>query len=546
MGELKYPLSIVVRAVDQATKPLQDINKQLSRIGAPFKRLSNSFGRFSEALGLPKVQESFGKFKEATAKVGSEVFALGAKFAALSAAAGLAFYGIVKSAVDAGDKLGEMAQRVGLSVDAYAQLQFAAAQADVDQEQFNSSMDRFNKSLGEAKAGTGSLLAFLTRVSPALARQVRGAKTTEQAFGLMTKAFEKVTDPGKRAALAAAAFGKSGLQMGQFLGQGSAAIDEQRRKFFELAGSQKEFAKGAGDLDNAMRETEVAFLGLRNTAAGALFPALTELSKALSAVIAGNRGKLAEWAKTTGDALSAWVQGGGLERLTVSLRDIAVTVGTVVEKLGGLKGVAIAVGAVMSAPLVSALAGFAGAAFNLGSTVLPILIRGASLLWPAIASVGTAVWGALAPLAPFAAAAAPFIAAAVGIGAVAYQIYKNWDDLKLIFSEWWVSIKETFAKGWETIRPIVEALSKVGGFSPVGLVSKGVSFVGEKLFGAAEPSRPSLNVERPAALAAGTQKTEARVMVDFANMPKGVRVSPAKENTAPLDLSLGYSMVGGQ
>jgi hypothetical protein len=31
--------------------------------------------------------------------------------------------------------------------------------------------------------------------------------------------------------------------------------------------------------------------------------------------------------------------------------------------------------------------------------------------------------------------------------------------------------------------------------------------------------------------------------VDFANLPRGARVTAARENTAPLDLNLGYSMV---
>jgi len=174
---VEYPLSLIIKAVDKATAPLRAINARMKQFTAPVRKLNNSFRALSEEAGIPRLAKAFGRVGGSLRKVGSETMALGLKITAMAAGAAYGLYHIVRGAVDAGDKLGEMAQRVGLSVDAYAQLQFAAAQADVEQEQFTSSMDQFNKRLGEMKAGGGAMLEFLQKVSPVLARQMKGAKS---------------------------------------------------------------------------------------------------------------------------------------------------------------------------------------------------------------------------------------------------------------------------------------------------------------------------------------------------------------------------------
>jgi hypothetical protein len=131
-------------------------------------------------------------------------------------------------------------------------------------------------------------------------------------------------------------------------------------------------------------------------------------------------------------------------------------------------------------------------------------------------------------MAPFLVAAGPFIAAAVGIAAAGYQIYKNWGDLKLIFSEAWGEMVSGAQAAWGKVKPIFDGMARIGSFvmNPFG-------------GGSLAPGQPVLGGgAAPAARAA----TEARVSVSFENMPRGARVTPDRANTAPLDLSMGYSM----
>jgi hypothetical protein len=496
----EFPLSLVIKAVDKATAPLREINKRMQAFTAPVRKLNNSVKALSDEAGVPRLMKSFKGVGSAVGNVGKEAAALGLKIAGIGAAAAVGFYAIVRSSVDAGDKLGEMAQRVGLSVDAYAQLQFAAAQADVEQEAFNSSMDKFNKNLGSMKAGGGEFIAFLDKVNPAFAQQMKATKTTEEALALLTLGFEKVTDPSKRAALAAAAFGKSGLQMGQFLGQGSKAIEEQRKRYFELHGSMVGFAAGAGELDNALRETENAFEGLRDTAMGALFPALTKISKAITGFLAKNREGLAAWAEKTGAAISAWVEGGGLERLGAGLREMAGTIGRIVERLGGLKGIATITAVVMAGPLLMSVLTLGKAIWGLG-----------------MAMAGTPIgW---------------FLAALLAVGAAGYAITKNWDDMIEAFTTW---------SGWlNFMKAQIDMI-----LSPLESLRVAGEWWGKQIGFGGATAQPSLGASAAAPGAAPGAAGSARVQVDFANVPKGVRVTADPQGTAELDLSMGYSMVG--
>ncbi len=63
----------------------------------------------------------------------------------------------VINATEAGEKFREFSQAAGLSTDSYQKLGFAALQAGVDQTKFNTAMDFFEKSIGNAERGNKAL-----------------------------------------------------------------------------------------------------------------------------------------------------------------------------------------------------------------------------------------------------------------------------------------------------------------------------------------------------------------------------------------------------
>lgn len=535
----RFPIEVVVRAVDKMTPAIRAMTVGVHRIMAPFSKLGDRLGNLSKALNLPKLGSAMGDFGGALKSVGAETFKLGLKLAGLAAGAAWAFFGIVKGAVGAGDELRMMADRVGLSVDGFASLREAAKRADVETEDFNTSMDKFVKNLGEMKVGKGGgeFLKFLNEVSPTLAKQIKGAKGTEEAFLLVANAMQKVTDPAKRAVFQQAAFGKSGKAMGEFLGQGAAGIQEAQTAMMRLMGSQEDFANNSDKLDNALKDVELSFTTLRNTAVGALMPALTELSKLVTEFLVKNRDGIKKWATDAAAAIQKWIDSGGFDRLVTSLRSVADAIVKVVDWLGPM-GTAIAGLGILATPLIASLGSLAVASVNLAIQAFPFLMTAASALWPVIASVGTAMWGALAPL-------APFIAAGAALAYLGKTIYDNWDALVYIFKDWGNSLKWAVLDAWAVVAPILEKLSGV--FGKKSIFGEAL-YLGNAAAAAMMPSAPAPLMGAAQAAAASpvlqsTQPTEARVSVDFNNLPRGARVSSEPNSSQPVDLNVGYSSV---
>jgi phage-related minor tail protein len=509
----EFPLSLVIKAVDKATAPLRAINAKIQRITAPIAKLGNSFKAFGQEAGFGEVGSALGGVGSAAGNVGRQVGALAVKFAALAAGAGFALFRIIKSSSDTGDALAKTADRVGLSVDAFAQLQFVAGRAGISQDEFTTAMDQFNKQLGEAKAGTGALTSLLKAVSPALLQQVKGAKDSEAAFDLMMKALDRLKDPNKRAALAAAAFGRSGMKMGELVKNGTGEIAELRAEFARIAGSQEKFARGSEELNDAMGDVGTAFSGVSNAVMSELSPVLVDLAKQVKEFIVANRDGIAKWANETAASIKGWVDGGGLQRLIDGFKEIMSRAGGVVDSLGGFKSVIAVLAGLQLAPLISALGGLAQAFIVLGAAMLTtpigLIITGIGLL-----------------------------------GLAAYEIHKHWDGIAAFFSGVWEGVKNAFKTAWDFIAPIIEKLLNfvtLGGF---GAIVNGAKALGGMLFGSSD-ARPTLGASAaapPPATSAGGGATQ--VSVSFDNLPKGTRVTQ-KDDGPPVDLSLGYSMAGG-
>jgi len=516
----EHSLALVVKAVDKATGPLRAMTAKLNAIMAPARAMGHEWEKFSKAAGLEKLGEKFGEVGHAAREVGHEVLELGLKFAELALGGGI-FGELVRKSAELDAALEANADRVGLTVDSYASLRFAAGQSEVGQEEFTSALDKFTKGLGEAKAGGGKMLTFLNQVSPALAKEVLHAKSTEEAFSLMTDAFKRINDPAKSAALSAAVFGKSSLQMGRFLNKGSTEIQALQVEYMRLHGSQQEASERAGELNRAFKSLDAATDGLRVAIGSALYPVIEKIIKLVTEFVAKHRDSLKKWAEGTAEAIDKWVEGGGMERLFETLGRIGDTIGEVVDWLGPM-GVAMAGAAVLVAPLVGAVGGLGASFLTLGITALPLLMA-----LPA---------GLLALTVPIAA----FVAAAAGIALAGKAIYDNWDALVWIFKDWGNSLKFAVTDAWNAVQPFLDKLaSAMGPFG--GLLRAGGKMLVENTLGIGGGSLGAASVA-PAA-SGGVSSTEARVTVDFANAPKGTRVNVDRNSSQPVDVNLGYSSV---
>lgn len=536
----KYPLSIVIGSVDNATAGLRKINKEISRMTAPVRRLNNRLSSLSKEMGMGGIADKWRDAGKAMGGLRSMAVGLATGIGAVVAATGLGVAGI-HAMVEENDALAKAADRVKMGIDAYAQLRFAFGQGGVAAEEFDAGVGTLSKSLGQAKAGTGRFAAFLEKVSPPLLRQMKAAKSTEEALFLMADAMKKIEDPGKRAALAAAAFGGSGEKMINLLGEGSGTIRETMEQFRRLAGSQEATARQSEDLSDRIGELQAAMGGVKALILGALAPALRKLLIDAQAWFVGNREKIQGWAQDFAQRLP-----GAIEQARAALSTLIAVVTTVWNAIGGAKGVAAIFGAVMAFKVATGVFAVVKAI----TATIAILSKLSIVIRLVSATMMTTPLGWI-------------IAGVVALGVAAYLLIKHWDKVSAFFGEMWGVVKDAFGAAFDAIKGWGESLaawffglwdSIVADFAKkialvTGVVKKVGSFLGvgddtpggnerPTIAAAMTAARPSLGA---AAVPIG-RNSEARVMVDFANAPKGTRVTSDPRSSADVDLSVGYQL----
>jgi len=109
-----------------------------------------------------------------------------------------------------GEKIGKMAQTIGIAADEYQRLQYAAKMTEVDSASLDMALKKLNLGMGQLAKNQGPLDTGLRRIDPALRGQLKTAKSAGQAFLIVADAVSKTNNAQQRAAIVTAAFGKQG------------------------------------------------------------------------------------------------------------------------------------------------------------------------------------------------------------------------------------------------------------------------------------------------------------------------------------------------
>jgi len=149
--------------------------------------------------------------REVTATIGSSIKSLAGW------AAGFVAFGAIKSFVTnsyaAADAIGKVAATAGITTDTLQEMRHAASLNGISFDQLDQGMQKFNKNIGELRAGTGTLYTYLQKTDRALLSQVQSARSTDDALDLVFKSMKNVADSSERSALAVATFGRSGQRL---------------------------------------------------------------------------------------------------------------------------------------------------------------------------------------------------------------------------------------------------------------------------------------------------------------------------------------------
>ena len=220
-----------------------------------------------------------------------------ARFAAtllLPAASAAGLVALVKTSINAADRLNDLRQITGLSVPTLNGLALAAKQSGTDLDALAKGVGKFARFVDAAKNPTSEQSKLLGELGI-------NAKEPEAALLQLADVFAGLPDGLEKTSLAMELFGKGGAELIPLLNGGSAAMQEMIRTGKELNPVTQEMAKKADEFNDSLSRLKTAGAGLGTNLAAAMLPGLTEITKAMT-----------EAAKEGGALRAIWVGLGGI------------------------------------------------------------------------------------------------------------------------------------------------------------------------------------------------------------------------------------------
>ncbi len=431
-------------------KSLQDLRGQLDKLGKAGAKLRGDLQNLGSSLGT------------VAARSGLAVAAVGALAAGVVAFA--------RAGTEAADAAVKQAQAIGLPVDAYGRLAFAAEQAGVSQEQLGTGVNRLNRLMIEASEGSKSAAEAFERIGIETQTTFGKLRPTEEILGELADKFQKMPDGAAKSALAIELFGKAGAGLIPLLNGGSAGLKELGLQAEALGiVFTKEQATIAEAMNDALSALNKARLGTQSQLALLFAPTITQAAQALTDFITGNRVALQDLAErglayviplvkdfinaitgndvdvqnlwilqardaviSFGEAVFAAITGIIIPAFTL----LTEAAGIVATAINGIFGTNFTGQQVLVAAAVAQFLGLftvLGAGIAVLTSTVGVLVAGIGLIGPALAVAGAA----FTALGPILAAVGTALLGLVGwpaliiagIVAAAAAIYVFWDEI---------------------------------------------------------------------------------------------------------------------
>lgn len=216
--------------------------------------------------GLKSAMQGLEKLEKALPRIG---------LAAAAAGTGLAL--LMKKSIDELDKLDEVSQKLGLTVESLSSLGKVAKIEGMNIDDLSSSMVKLTRTISEAKTGSESAAyAFKS-----MGLDPTKFKNSEDALLQVSDAFATYEDGIDKTVLAIELFGKSGAQMIPFLNQGSEAILGIRAELDAFGIASTKAGVQAAEFNDRMTKLGIVANTLFQSFVSELLPVLNNFTQGL-------------------------------------------------------------------------------------------------------------------------------------------------------------------------------------------------------------------------------------------------------------------------
>ena len=216
--------------------------------------------------GIKTAMQGLDKLVNALPKIG---------IAAAAAGTGLAI--LVKKGIDELDKLDEVSQKLGITVESLSSLGKVAKIEGMNIDELANSLVKLTRTIGEANTGSEAA----AHAFKSMGLDPSTFKNSEDALLQISDKFSQYRDGLNKTALAIELFGKSGAAMIPFLNQGSDAIKQIRSELDSYGNASTKAAAEAAEFNDRINKMGIVANSLFQKFVSELLPVLNNFSQAL-------------------------------------------------------------------------------------------------------------------------------------------------------------------------------------------------------------------------------------------------------------------------
>jgi hypothetical protein len=223
--------------------------------------------------GLDRANKTLGGFAIDAAKFGKIIGA-----SMVAAATGFGF--AIKKTIDDADKMGEIAEKIGIPVQDLSRLRHAAEMSGVAFEGLQSAMGKFSRSMAEAAGNIDSQVGQAFDAIGVSATDAAGRlRPTTAVIADIAERFKGMEDGAGKTALAIQLFGRSGAELIPMLNRGRDGITGLMREADELGITlDKHTAEAANQFNDTLDRIGKLLSGMLTKAMAMLLPHLQGLA----------------------------------------------------------------------------------------------------------------------------------------------------------------------------------------------------------------------------------------------------------------------------
>ena len=210
--------SIVLNGVDKSKKQIQEISF-----------LSNTTAKNLQDTGS-KISEVGTKVSSAGKKITTGMVAVGAAVTG----AGAAVYAFANKAAATGDNVDKMSQKIGISREAYQELDFICSQSGTSVDTLQQGIKTLTTQMQSASDGTKSAVDIFGKLGISITDASGNLRSQEEVMWEAMSALQGMENQTEKAAIANDLFGRSGSELMPLLNGEAGSIEAMKKQAHEL------------------------------------------------------------------------------------------------------------------------------------------------------------------------------------------------------------------------------------------------------------------------------------------------------------------------